>query len=86
VEAPHHADVWEVEVYLHAFLTSALDGAEWLASHPGCFTLHESTPVPTGKEAGWAQAGMDVVAKRNVSSCWESNPSCPLCSLVHSTN
>jgi hypothetical protein len=29
---------WAVEVYLHAFLTSALDGGEWSASRPGCFT------------------------------------------------
>jgi hypothetical protein len=27
-----------VEEYLHAFLTSALDGGEWLALRPGCFT------------------------------------------------
>jgi hypothetical protein len=26
---------WGVEVYLHAFLTSALDESEWSASHPG---------------------------------------------------
>jgi hypothetical protein len=31
----------EVEVKLHAFLTSALDGSEWLASRPGRFTLGE---------------------------------------------
>jgi hypothetical protein len=27
-------DVWELEVQLHAFLNSALDGSEWLVSHP----------------------------------------------------
>jgi hypothetical protein len=30
-----------VEVWLHAFLTSALDGGEWSASCHGCFTPGE---------------------------------------------
>jgi hypothetical protein len=30
-----------VEVQLHAFLTSALDGGEWSASRPGHFTPKE---------------------------------------------
>jgi len=29
---------WEVEVYLHTVLTSALDGSEWSASLPGLVT------------------------------------------------
>jgi hypothetical protein len=29
---------WEVEVKLYAFFTSALDGGEWSAACPGCFT------------------------------------------------
>jgi hypothetical protein len=33
-----------VEVYLHAFLTSALDGSEWSASRPGRFTPMERAP------------------------------------------
>jgi len=32
---PCHEDVWGVEVQFHAFLTLALDGGEWSASHPG---------------------------------------------------
>jgi hypothetical protein len=28
------------------FLTSALNGGEWSASHPCCFTSGEKTPVP----------------------------------------
>jgi hypothetical protein len=28
----------EVDIQIHIFLTSALDGAEWLASRPGLFT------------------------------------------------
>jgi hypothetical protein len=41
-----------VETYLHAFLTSALDGGEWFASRPLCFTAEERTPVHIGYEAG----------------------------------
>jgi hypothetical protein len=29
---------WGMEVYIHAFLISALDGGEWSASRPGRFT------------------------------------------------
>jgi hypothetical protein len=39
---------WEVEVQLHAFLTLALDGGEWSASCPGCFTPGKESLVPTG--------------------------------------
>jgi len=35
----------EVEVYLHVFLTLALDGEEWSASRPGRF-------IPRGKNVG----------------------------------
>jgi hypothetical protein len=35
---------WGVEVQLHAFLTSATDGDEWLASRPGHFTPRERAP------------------------------------------
>jgi len=53
---------WGLEVYLHAFLTSALDGGESSVSSPGPFT-------PRGKSSrigGWVgpRAGLDTVAKR----------------------
>jgi hypothetical protein len=35
---------WGVEVQLHAFLTSALDGGEWSASRPGRFTPQGMNP------------------------------------------
>jgi hypothetical protein len=31
-------------VQIHAFLSSALDGGEWSASHSGCFTPKERAP------------------------------------------
>jgi hypothetical protein len=34
----------EVEVWLHALLTSALDGGEWSTSRPSCFTPKERAP------------------------------------------
>jgi len=33
-----------MEVLLHAFLTSALDGGEWAASRPARLTPRESVP------------------------------------------
>jgi hypothetical protein len=36
--APHHEDVWESGGIAPQFLTSALDGGEWLASRSGRFT------------------------------------------------
>jgi hypothetical protein len=37
----------------HIFLTSALVGGEWIASHTGRFTPGEIAPVPIGYEVGW---------------------------------
>jgi hypothetical protein len=48
-----------VEVWHHAFLSSALDGVEWSALHFGRFTHCLG---------GWAglRAGLDAVAKRKI--------------------
>jgi hypothetical protein len=45
----HHVmkTYWGVEVYLHAFLISALDGGEWSASHSGRLTPRERAPGNT---------------------------------------
>jgi len=46
----HHATKTHgtIEIWLHAFLTSALDGDEWSASRPDYFTCGERPLVPTG--------------------------------------
>jgi len=36
-----------VDVQLHEFLNSALDGGEWSASRPGRFTPRKSVPATT---------------------------------------
>jgi len=63
----------EVELYLHAFLTTALDAREWSASRLGRFTPTERAP-----HAHWVgvcvgpSAALDVAAKRKIPSpCWD---------------
>jgi hypothetical protein len=53
-----------VDVYIHVFLTSALVGGEWSASHPDCFTLQERAPNAHWA-GGWVdpRAGLDDVEK-----------------------
>jgi hypothetical protein len=67
---------WGVELQLHAFVTSVLDGGEWSASRPG-----ERAP---GTHCVGLEAGLDTaVAKRGIpSSSQESNPDRPARSLV----
>jgi hypothetical protein len=44
-----------VEVQLHAFLTPALIGDGWFASHPGRFNPKEGILVPLdGELGGWS--------------------------------
>jgi hypothetical protein len=57
----------EVEVWLHAFLTSAVDGDQWSASSPG----RGNPPVPTGKEGKWAR--QLIWTEKNVCCCQSSN-------------
>jgi hypothetical protein len=54
----------ELDVLLHAFSTSTLEGDEWSASRPGHFTPLEITPVPTAYGAGWAPEPSRVLWKR----------------------
>jgi hypothetical protein len=41
----------KVEIQLHTFITSAVNGGEWLSSRPVNFTSEERTPVSIVKEA-----------------------------------
>jgi hypothetical protein len=52
---------WGVAVWLHAFLTLALDGGEWSASRPGLFAPRERAPV-SHRIGGWmgSRAGLDA--------------------------
>jgi hypothetical protein len=61
-------------------LTSALDGDEWLPSHPGLFIPRERTPG-THWIGGWVgpRAVLDAVVKRKIPSPRrESNPRTPI--------
>jgi hypothetical protein len=71
-----------VEVYIHAFLTLELDGDGWLASRLGRFSPGKNPG--THWIGGWVdpRAGLDVVAKRKVLPCRESNPGCRGCNVV----
>jgi hypothetical protein len=72
-----------VEVYLHSFLTSALDGDERSASRPGRFTPQGKAPG-THWIGGWVgpRAVLDTVVKKNPSPRRESNPRTPIVQLV----
>jgi hypothetical protein len=52
--------MWGVEVYLHSFLTSALDGREWSRSSPGRFIFEDEPWYPLNKR-------LDVLEKRKIS-------------------
>jgi hypothetical protein len=69
-----------VEVQLHAFLTSELDGGEWLPSRPGRFTPREWAPG-THWIGGWvgSRVFLEAMVKRRIPSRRrESNPRIPI--------
>jgi hypothetical protein len=77
-----------MEVQLHAFSISVLDGGEWSASCPGRFTPEKIIPR-THWIGGWISrtACLDAVVKRKFpSSCRELNPYRPARSLVTMLN
>jgi len=43
-----------LELHFHLFLTSELDGGEWLLPRRGCFTRRKALPVPIQYESVWA--------------------------------
>jgi hypothetical protein len=59
----------DIYIYIQNFLTSALVGGEWSASHPGRFTPEEN-PTGTHWIRGWVElrAGLDDVEKRKFRS------------------
>jgi hypothetical protein len=54
-----------VEIRSHAFLTAALGGGEWLASHPETIYTREKS-TSTHWIGGWVgpSAGLDAAVKR----------------------
>jgi hypothetical protein len=72
---------WGVEIQLHTFLASALDGGEWSASRPGRVTPRERGPG-THWIGGWVDPKdvLDAVVKRKIPS--PRRESSPRTSLV----
>jgi hypothetical protein len=61
----------EVEMYVHSFLTSALDGRKWSASRSGLFNPGNIPLVPVEWKAVWPQSPLN---KKEIScTCQESN-------------
>jgi hypothetical protein len=56
----------KMDVYIHAILTSALDGDEWSAWCPGRFIAKERAPYTNWIE-GWEgpRSSMDDIERRN---------------------
>jgi hypothetical protein len=56
-----------MELYIHAFLNSELDGGEWSASRPGRFTPGVRAPSThyIGNMVG-PRVGLDAVAKGKI--------------------
>ena len=44
-----HTDTEGADIYLHPFLTSALDEGEWSMSHPECFTDGKKSWYPLNR-------------------------------------
>jgi len=72
-----------LEVHLHTFLISAVDGGEWSASCPSCFTTRESPWNPMDRRlcgyqswSGCSDKEMKFLPPLGI------NPGCPACSLV----
>jgi len=53
----------------HSFLTSALDRGQWSTTHSDRFAQGKELPELDGFQSGLACFG-----RRNIASCWKSNP------------
>jgi hypothetical protein len=65
-----------VDVQSQIFLTSALGGGEWSASHPGHFTPRERAP-----STQWIRGWVDTAAALDDMKRWRM----PLLTIPHST-
>jgi hypothetical protein len=52
-----------VDVLLHLFLTSVLDGGEWSVSQPGNFAPKKEPQYQSNRKLGWPPAGLDDLEK-----------------------
>jgi hypothetical protein len=58
-----------VEIYLHSFLTLALNQGEWSTSYPDGITSYSKCPQnPCKRRLGSPRAGVGTLEKRNISS------------------
>jgi hypothetical protein len=58
-----------VKIYVHSFLTSALDQGVWSTSHPDGITPWRKCPLnPLNRRLGGPRAGVGTLEKRNISS------------------
>jgi hypothetical protein len=73
----HHAikTYGRVKLYLYAFLTVALDGGEWSASHLGRFTPKaKSSPILMDRKVGGPQGQLGCSAEKKMSLAHQRNP------------
>jgi hypothetical protein len=64
----------EVDVYIHVYLTLALDEEEWSVSRIGCFTRGEIAPGAywIGGSVGPSNGLDSVVLRKICCTCWQS--------------
>jgi hypothetical protein len=86
-----HEDLWGSGSIAPPFMTSVLDGGEWSASRPSCFTPGKDTPYPLDRKLGGPQSWYGHCGLKKISSPFqESNPdrpaSSPTLNYVHKQN
>ena len=83
--ASRSEEVWELEVYLHVFLTSIVDGGERLASDSGHFTSVKRTPVSHKLVRRLCGFQRRFARRQKIFAFTRSRtpPTCPTCGLVN---
>lgn len=56
-----------LEVYLHSFLNSPVEGALWSPSYSGRFKPEKEMPIPIEEQAEWATELLQVFRRREKS-------------------